>query len=267
MAAPPETTVATLSDFTALVASATTSAPYQLWYRGIGTTAHNLVPTLFRHPTKKDPAELLELEQELLVRFRHRSIPYQARPLHDAWELCFLMQHYGVPTRLLDWTENPFIALYFAITSAERRRSAGAFSADAAIWILRTGLWNGQVLSPYWKGRVVAVPDAPLDAYMPGAGLAKLAAHPVAMAGLHNSERIVAQRGAFTIFGHVNKSMETIYDEQQLPIGALEKVVLPKDSLSDLREALFGIGYADSMIYPDLEGLAAEIRRTFGFEG
>lgn len=265
MAPPPEQRVETLSEYTTLIDGFTRASSHQLWYRGIGTTAHQLLPTLFRHPTKREPAELLELELELLTRFRHRSVPFQSRPAQDPWELCFLMQHYGVPTRLLDWTENPFVALYFAMTSAERRRVAGRFTGDAAVWILRTALWNGKTLSPYWKGRIAAVPDPSLDSYTPGAGFAKLSALPVAMAGLHNSSRIVAQRGAFTIFGHTSKPMEVIYDEDSFPLGALEKIVIPSDAIGSMRDALFGIGYADSMIYPDLEGLATELRRTFGF--
>jgi len=166
---------------------------------------------------------------------------------------------------MLDWSENPFVALYFAITAAEQAMIAGAFSAPAAVWMLNTRLWNGQVLSPYWKGRIVAVPDNPLESYLPGADLGRLAGEPVAMAGLHNSPRIVAQRGAFTIFGHVNAPMERIFEEKGFPAESLIKVVLPQADLAKIRDSLFGIGYADSMIYPDLAGLGKEIKRHFGF--
>lgn len=265
MAAPRTEIAPTFAEYTRLVDTARRSTGAPIWFRGIGSTQHKLIPSLYRHPTKTQIGDLVELEGELLTRFRHRSIPYQDRPLSDSWELLFMMQHFGVPTRLLDWSENPFIALYFAITSAEQKASGGAFSEDAAIWMLNAKQWNGKVLSPYWKGRVVSVPDNPLEGYFPGADLGKLAALPIAMAGLYNSPRIVAQRGAFTIFGHMNLSMEELFDQQGFPQEALLKIVLPKDDLPAIRDSLFGIGYADSMIYPDLPGLAKEMKRHFGF--
>ena len=265
MPAPRSEIANSLSKYTSLIEGVRNSAGSSLWFRGIGSTSYLLSPTLYRHPTLSKIEDLINLESELLTRFRHRSIPYQSRPLVDQWELLFMMQHYGVPTRLLDWSENPFIALYFAITSAENRMSAGAFTNDAAVWLLHTGLWNSKAISPYWKGRVMAIPDSPLEGYQPGTDLLKLSQLPVAMAGLHNSPRIVAQRGAFTIFGHQNTPMEILYDQESFPADALIKIVLPKAHLSELRDSLFGIGYADSMIYPDLSGLAIEIKRSFGF--
>jgi hypothetical protein len=243
----------------------TVEAP--IWYRGVGKADYPLVPLLYRHPKIKVVSELIELEGRLLDRFRHRSIPYQDRLLGNDWEFLFLMQHYGVPTRLLDWSENPFIALYFAITDAEAHCAAGTFSGDAAVWVLNTQAWNSHILSPYWKGRVLSISDEPLiDTYRPTSDMKTLASEPVAVSGLHNSQRIVAQRGVFTIFGHNNAPMEQIFEDKAFPPEALTKFVLPQANLASFRDALFGMGYTDSMIYPDLPGLAKELKRQFGFE-
>jgi hypothetical protein len=90
-----------------------------------------------------------------------------------------------------------------------------------------------------------------------------LGSEPVAIAGLHNSQRIVAQRGAFTIFGHNNLPMEKIYEAKNFPTDALIQIILSQCNLLTLRDSLFGIEYADSMIYPDLSGLAKEIKCQF----
>jgi hypothetical protein len=266
MPTPRTETITSIVDYTNLANGLVTSPRTTLWFRGVGKSNYGLVPSLFRHPRITDVKELIELEFDILNRFKHRSIPFQQRPLNTDWEYLFFMQHYAVPTRLLDWSENSHVALYFAIAAAEEHRDAtGAFTGDAAIWILNPQVWNEHVLGAAWRNRILAIPDQPLESYEPTDNLRTLSTKPVAMAGLHNSSRIVAQRGAFTIFGSDKKPMEQIYADAGFPDNSLVKVVLPSASLSALQQSLFGMGYSDSMIYPDLTGLAKEIKRHFGF--
>jgi hypothetical protein len=89
---------------------------------------------------------------------------------------------------------------------------------------------------------------------------------PVALYGSHNSARIVAQRGVFTIFGQNNKPMEISYDKENYPKDCLIKVTLLRSKLNDIRNSLLNYGVTESVVFPDLQGLASEIRRTFGFE-
>src|SRR2546425_4816609 len=111
--------VKSLTEFTALVEKQlATSKGGELWHRGCADFANDfLSPGLYRHPTTTDTKDLLELEMKMLSRFQQRSIPFVDQQLQADWERLFYMQHFAIPTRLLDWTENPFIALYFALTS------------------------------------------------------------------------------------------------------------------------------------------------------
>jgi hypothetical protein len=90
-------------EYVALIEKYQATADRSLWYRGCGNVGHALLPSLYRHRTIKKPDEFAQLEQQLMLRFRQRSLPFVARPLGDDWETLFIMQHYGVPTRLLDW--------------------------------------------------------------------------------------------------------------------------------------------------------------------
>ena len=61
--------------------------------------------------------------------------------------------------------------------------------------------------------------------------------------------------------------METTYIDKSYPQDCLEKLVIPKDRIGGLLMSLMRIGITDSVVYPDLDGLAFEIRREFGFFG
>jgi hypothetical protein len=129
-------------NYVALVEELQSKAASSLWLRGCGKRTYCLIPTLYRHDTKRDKEELETLERQLMVRFRQRSIPLHNRSLADEWDMLFFMKHYGVPTQLLDWTENSFVAFHFAVMTSpfSVMRKKGkvppelSFSSDAAIW-------------------------------------------------------------------------------------------------------------------------------------
>jgi hypothetical protein len=101
----------------------------QLWFRG-QPAEFGLSPKLHRKEYKG------AAEEEIRLQFQRRALQLmQARvpDQHQHWDWYFLMQHYGAPTRLLEWTDNQLVGLFFGITD---ERNEG----DAAVWIL----------DPYW---------------------------------------------------------------------------------------------------------------------
>jgi hypothetical protein len=284
MAVPPHHSVTTLEQFTKKIEDAlkasrdgfdgVTGAPEKIvnWYRGVGkATSHKLNPSLYRHPAKTEPDDLLILEKRMLDWFRRRAVLYHslasiAEGRTDHFDYLFFMQHNRVPTRLLDWTENPYIALYFALTSATLPAVE-----DAAVWILNPTAWNQKSLGEQWGPRgPLSLEDQEVSGYAPRLSieipqLRAMRDESVALYGISNSQRMVAQRGVFTIFGRGTSPMEQMYDDQGYPDHSLTKIVIPQASIGELLDMVLSCGFTDSVAYPDLEGLAMEIKRAFDF--
>lgn len=235
------------------------------WYRGCGSDAHKLIPSLYRHPSKKTPEELHKLERELSDRFVQRSPPFVSQSFEDEWERMFYMQHYGIPTRLLDWSESPFIALYFALTSCERNVRNKAKSS-VAIWMLNPDEWNKNALSDIsYVGGILDSKREQVKSYSPNAELDERKNMPIMIHGTHNSVRIVAQRGMFALFGKSITSVDEVYTNQEMTEGILQKIVIDKVYVDDIAASLFRKGVSDSTVYPDIYGLSLELRRSYGF--
>lgn len=262
--------VRSLPEYLELIEGAQSKVSHSLWYRGCGSAKQKLLPSLYRHKTQTTPEQLADLERRLMVRFRQRSIPYHNRPLTEDWDTLFFMQHYGIPTRLLDWTENPLIALHFALIGAKMtktRSGRSGFESQAAIWMVDPVSWNRQALRHLsFDGGVLSPGDDALKGYQPTPRFAGMHDTPVAIYGAHNSARIVAQQGVFTIFGKGTKPMEDAFRADDFPTSSLTKFIVQRSTISRMRTSLLNHGITESVVFPDLEGLAREIKRVFGFE-
>jgi hypothetical protein len=258
-----------LAQYLELIERLQREAGHSLWFRGCGRASYVLIPSLYRHPTKVSQHDLEELERQLMTRFRQRSIPYHSRNLSDDWDALFFMQHYGVPTRLLDWTENPLIALHFALMSAPHTstpRGRINYTEAAAVWVLDPTAWNAAALEHLtYSGGPLTPGDEPLKAYSPSSAAAARNTHAVAVYGAHNSARIVAQQGVFTIFGTESTPMEQLVRTGTCPPEALSRTVIAARHIEAMRHSLLNLGITESVVYPDLEGLARETKRHFGF--
>ena len=156
------------------------------------------------------------------------------------------MQNYGVPSRLLDWTESPFVALFFAIMSSQFNFDGDKlkFENAAAVWILDPVGWNRKALEHLsFDGGVLSTEDDQIKGYNPTCKFSGMTDLPIAIYGTHNSPRIVAQRGVFTIFGENKTPMEKIYDSKNFPKDCLVKLTLNKGILPKIRNSLLNYIY------------------------
>lgn len=235
------------------------------WYRGTGDENHALLPTLMRRSPVSTPEELSNIERRIANSFAQRAPPFITFDFSSEWRTLFYMQHYGIPTRLLDWTESPFVGLYFALTSV-KRSDGGEPLADAALWLCDPVAWNKSALSHItFTGGVLDENCEEIKAYSPSMAIDQRASVPVMILGTHNSPRIVAQRGVFALFGKGAEGMEETFSKGSFSAGSMAKIIIKREYVNVILESLHRKGFAESTVYPDLVGLALEIRRIHGY--
>lgn len=198
-------------------------------FRGQGDASWKLIPSLgrrlaFYQADKKDKSDLLREERYSLEVFEKDAVAYLPGSKIDPWELIALAQHHGLSTRLLDWTHNPMVALFFAV--CDDNKADGAFYAiqpGVVLDVVDTGHVSGHPLEVNSNLQYVAPRVAP---------------------------RIAAQESVFTI--HADPTVEFQAD-------TMVKVVIPSNKKQHFRLRLQRFGMTRKLIFPGLDGVARAI--------
>ena len=232
-----------------------------LWYRGHACRTYHLIPKIMRD--NKSAEEVFDREKRLMTRFRQRSMAYwpAGYPQND-WEHLFAMQHYGMPTRLLDWSENLFVASHFALESTPTHSHEGA--CIPVVWCVDPIAWNrsAPMLKEYGDAiHVLTTVDDEIEAYRP-LSTKRRCRSPVAIFGAHNSGRIVAQRGTFMAWGCEPLPLESFIEEHGANVWRIEITGKREQLASELRH----LGFTETMVFPELTSLSLELSRTEGWK-
>jgi len=216
-----------------------------VWFRGHSRVSYKLLPALARDP------KALEREALLSKRFKQNAYPFRQTPPQSEWEWLFLMQHFGIPTRLLDWTESPLVALYFAVNDSDSSHD----SEDGNIWALLPAKYNYEI--PRLRPLVsVDIPcfgiDPILDGYRPDQIILETMSSklPVAAIAHRQNERIMAQLGVFTI---MHRDMTPI---EELAPQFLARLNIPAAAKIQLRAELKALRVTRMTLFPELTSVA-----------
>lgn len=219
----------------------------RLWFRGHADHSWSLAPSISRG--RPNP---VQAEFSYFKRFKQDASRVIESAPTDEWGWMFLMQHYGVPTRLLDFSENPLIALYFAVTSAPQA-DAALYVMDPVAWNLENGhhgICDGDIPScgideemvPYSMSSVVKAAET------------NVSNPPLAATGARNSRRIFAQEGTFVVF-HLDMTMNVENPE----CAAVWRYRIPAAQKTIIREHLALLSINEFSVFPELDKLANKI--------
>ena len=238
--------IKSLSDFLA-VFSSVLKTDETFWFRGHADLTWTITPSALRYKSVSDRDKALNLVNTFkrFMEIKLKNVPATGEELK--WVQ--LAQHYGLPTRLLDWTTNAAIALYFACLEPNK---------NGLVLVLNPVDLNKSVDPRRPRVFDVNKDSALIDSYLyltgqldPKNGFKTIAIHPT-----WNSERIMLQQGVFTLHG----SKVFMLSGKQAPSLVYMPILwkFKKGLLAELER----IGVSEMSIFPEPEHLCTYLRKS-----
>lgn len=244
-----EVSVSTWNEFVALTSTLDGWA-----FRGQQDARWQLSSSLSRYLAAFIPDKSTwRLREERAIRiFRRKAHNYLSDPsvLDNDLRCLALMQHHGAPTRLLDFTKSPFVAVFFALESAVK---------DAAVYALNTPrLWHAAPTGQPALNRETIDPrkEGNFEKYF------LHNQHDIVWTGepTEMDQRLVAQSGTVVVQGVLDTPLEQMLDAYRGDDVLLKKIVLPRHIREAAMKALYRMNITNATLFPDLDGLARSIR-------
>jgi FRG domain len=215
------------------------------FFRGQRDAAWPLTPGIFRGNFRP------YAEQSIYYEFRAGASMLLGNAI-EPWDVLFAMQHHGLPTRLLDWTEVFAVALHFAVREPFE---------TAAVWMLDPYVLNQ--ISCQQEEILDIQDDFPhnyFDYFVSDNASTKqvFPADVVAIFPRHTNARLAGQRGKFTLHG----TQVAIATDPRFS-RYIRKFELPADGREAALEFLSLTGVNDYSVFPDLDGLCRFLRGRF----
>lgn len=236
-------------------------------FRGQANSQWGLLPALERVVgTENYRTGVKKYEAYSLMTFKKRFELYNKTNFHPASLLSWLstMQHYGIPTRLLDFTESPYVALYFAL-EAYNPLSKNDFSLYAINYKEYMNCSIEKIKSidhsfDETPNSIATHSDASFDQ------IADLNSDIVWITepGVYN-ERIDKQRGCFLISGNIEKSLEEALALSMYSECSMQKILISANLYESIYRLLGKMNLTGKSIYGDMEGLTKSIRMELQF--
>lgn len=199
-------------------------------YRGHASKEWPLKPSIGRNENYN-----VKLEKQVFLRFKQNYYSYTTERPESDMDLLFLGQHYGLPTRLIDFTFNPMIALYFACEKED--------DMDGRVYV-----WNIGKTPLMDANSNTSMPHNIDEVYsMKGARF---------IVPNYTDARYKNQKALFLISDYPNKKFTFITDSY----------IIKKECKEQILRDLANLGYDKTLVYPLLDSLCADIKKEYGLK-
>lgn len=221
-------------------------------FRGVPRSQHALETSL-------QTGRLEGSERHLLTSFRKYAL---RNPVHgdSVWNWLSVAKHHGLPTRILDWTYSPFVAMHFAT------QDVAHFDADGAIWCVDYRKMN-EILPKRLKKVLedenvniltTELLDRVATSLQEFDALAKedfvVFFEPPSL-----DERIVNQFALFSLPSGARMSLQRLIESH----AAYRRIIIPAALKWEVRDKLDQANITERVLFPGLDGLSSWLRRYY----
>jgi hypothetical protein len=200
------------------------------------------------------------IEGPLLRNFR-RYAQLEAAAADTAWNWLALAQHHGLPTRLLDWTYSPLVALHFATAASKR------FDRDGVVWMVDYGRAREEAPEPLRR----VLDENAMDVFS-GELLAEVAEGLDQLERLSDddfvvfleppslNERIVNQYALFSLLSRPDVRLDEWLDSRP---ELARRIIVPAGLKWEVRDKLDQANITERVLFPGLDGLSRWLARYY----
>lgn len=244
-------TISSISDLITNLKDDFSDSNTNIWYRGQSHSSWDLMPGFYRESSTTS-------ESTLLKRFKQSASMLLDKDPVNSFSWMFLMQHYGLPTRLLDWSESPLIALYFALEDHEKHPNT-----DAILWCLKPTELNNEA-NITTAGENNFIPSFDDDDIIKSYAIesvisSRVRLNPIATIATRNNPRIQAQQGVFTIHHQARIAINTLPNKENF----LTSYIIRSDDRSKVLLELKTLGFSKFSLFPELSSISEHIKQGY----
>jgi len=224
-------------------------------YRGVDSADFKLETSLMRinNPT---------MEPHLLRNF-NKYARSTIKDNQNNWELLAMAQHYGLPTRLLDWSFSPYVALHFATSDINK------FKEDGAIWCLDIIKVHEKLPSKFRNAlkkedsyvfTVDMLDNVTKDLNAFDSAKVNEEDFIICLEPPSIDERIVNQYAMFTLMTNANRKLDDWLEHYP---EYYKKIIIPSSLKLEIRDKLDQANINERVIYPGLQGISTWLKRYY----